>query len=258
MLDISAHAIELLHGASLIHDDIVDNAPHRRGVPALHKQVGPEVALVLGDYLLVRAYAVLGGMGDLAADAVSLVSRHAQRCCLGQAQELQLTQTTEKAYISTVSAKTGAVFAAAAELGVLAANGTMAQRAAARRYGESLGVAYQISDDVADLIEDTAIAATPIGSRLAGQRATLPLIYLAERGNIPLTGSVDPRECEHVLERLRATQRSYINAAVEALHAFEPSYEVGALGALAHLSAFGCAELRLGKEMGQEVAKPAW
>jgi geranylgeranyl pyrophosphate synthase len=240
VLDTPAHAIELLHGASLIHDDIVDHAAHRRGVPALHKQVGPEVALILGDYLLVHAYSVLAGAGDLAAEAVRVVSRYAQECCVGQARELgPKDPVTEDVYVSTVRAKTGAVFAAAAELGVLAAGGGAELRAAARQYGESLGVAYQVGDDVVDLSGDGPEPGEPVGLLLAGQRATLPLIYMAERGIAPSAhsrGLVEALEWEEVLRCVRATQRRYIDAAVEALRAFGPSFEVRALGSLARFA----------------------
>jgi len=239
-LETCAYAIELLHGASLVHDDIVDRGTRRRGVPALHKQTGMEVALVLGDYLLVHAYAVLASLGGLSADAVGLVSRYAQECCVGQARELAPTEpVTESVYVSIARAKTGAVFAAAAELGVLVAGGTAARRAAAEQYGRSLGVAYQIRDDVLDLNREAPARGEPGGALLGEQRATLPVIYLGERGPIPPAdpaGMVDALEWETVLRRVRATQRHYIDSAVDALGAFEPSFEAGALGALAQFA----------------------
>jgi geranylgeranyl pyrophosphate synthase len=149
-------AIELLHLASLVHDDIIDEATERRGGPALHVAVGRDRALVVGDLLIVAAFAELAGVS---ARAVAVLGGAAQRCCFGQLEELDPARPdpSEEAYLDVVARKTGALFSAAASLGALAAG---ADDAALAELGTALGVAYQIRDDLSDGASFSPTAAT--------------------------------------------------------------------------------------------------
>jgi geranylgeranyl pyrophosphate synthase len=159
----AAVSIELLHLASLVHDDIIDDAPERRGLPALHVAVGRDRALVLGDLLIAVAFAELSaGRRGVAAASVETLSQAARLCCLGELQELDPERQpySEDDYVGTITKKSGALFAAAASLGALAAEAQDEEVAALSEFGAQLGVVYQIRDDIRDGHDGVPTAAT--------------------------------------------------------------------------------------------------
>jgi len=177
----AAVSIELLHLASLVHDDIIDEATERRGAPALHVTEGRDRALVLGDLLIVAAFAVIGELRDAAsadafAGSVEVLSRAAEQCCLGQLDELDPRDhaLSEDDYLDLVAKKTGALFAAAAALGALAAGADSEDVATLAALGTRLGMAYQIRDDLRDGAECSPTSA-------AYARAVRPVLAELER-----------------------------------------------------------------------------
>lgn len=158
----AAVSIELLHLASLVHDDIIDEATERRGVPALHVTTGRNRALVVGDLLIVAAYDMLARArttmsANVFARSVEALSTGARLCCLGQLEELApRRQGSEAHYLDVVAKKTGALFSAAATLGALNAGAGEDELAALATLGTKLGCAYQIRDDLRDGAEDAA------------------------------------------------------------------------------------------------------
>jgi geranylgeranyl pyrophosphate synthase len=152
----AAEAVELLHAASLVHDDIVDGSPLRRGRPALHVTVGREVALVAGDLLLTTAVARLATPEDGADSgrrlrAVAIFAACAARCCLGEIADLGLDRRTLGAeYVAVAREKTAAQFVGAATIGAVLSGSTDAERHALATYAEALGVAFQLDDDLRD------------------------------------------------------------------------------------------------------------
>ena len=153
----AAVSIELLHLASLVHDDIIDEATERRGVPALHLAMGHDRALVVGDLLIVAAFDVIGQMrvavpAEVFAGSVEALSEGAQRCCSGQIEELDTRDQmlSEDRYLDVVAKKTGSLFSVAASLGGLAAGAGDEDLATLATIGTELGVAYQIRDDLRD------------------------------------------------------------------------------------------------------------
>jgi geranylgeranyl pyrophosphate synthase len=153
----AAVSIELLHLASLVHDDIIDEATERRGRPALHVAAGRDRALVVGDFLIVAAFDVIGELRGSAPDgafaaSVDALSKGAQLCCFGQLEELDPRDRvpTEDHYLDVAARKTGSLFAAAAKLGALAAGADPEGLATLAALGTQLGVAYQIRDDLCD------------------------------------------------------------------------------------------------------------
>ncbi len=196
----AAEAIELLHGASLFHDDIIDHAAKRRGMAALHEELGEGPALVIGDDLLLRAFAALGdARGRHSAEAVlqamETLNQLAMTCCRGQFEELRATRwISEEHYLAIVEGKTASPFIAAGVLGVLLGGGTASQLTQIRVYGREMGIAFQIDDDLLDLIGEPDSMGKPVGNSLAEGRPMLPLIYLwqesseAERGKLRQLG----------------------------------------------------------------------
>jgi geranylgeranyl pyrophosphate synthase len=150
-------SIELLHLASLVHDDIIDEATERRGVPALHVAAGRDRALVVGDLLIVAAFDVMGQMrtavsAEVFAGSVEALSKGAQLCCVGQLEELDPRKRvlSEVQYLDVVGKKTGSLFSVAASLGALIAGAGEKEVAALATLGTELGIAYQIRDDLRD------------------------------------------------------------------------------------------------------------
>ena len=156
-LEAAAVGIELVHLASLVHDDIIDDAAERRGVAALHVVIGCDRALVAGDFLLAAAFAEVSGA------AAAELSAGARLCCRGQLEELD----GAVGYIDVAAKKTGALFATAAALGALAAGARDDEVDALRSFGACFGTAYQIRDDLGDG------AAPPPGSLEHERAATL-------------------------------------------------------------------------------------
>ena len=149
----SAVAVELLHAASLLHDDLIDGEPERRGLPALHATAGASTAVVVGDYLVVRAFAALSepGAENSFPTAVATLADAGLRCCRGELAEISdCARTATAEYIDLARAKTGSLFAAATRLGAIAGGAPRAAVAEFGSFGEWFGVAYQASDDLAD------------------------------------------------------------------------------------------------------------
>ena len=147
-----AVAIELLHGASLVHDDIIDGSPERRGLPALHHELGVGRAIAIGDYLILHALSELDrcheGVDDRRARAMEVLVHWGKECCRGEISGLGTTASA--AYEHVARRKTGSLFAAAATLGAILAGASRDQTNVLAAFGLSVGVAYQMSDDLAD------------------------------------------------------------------------------------------------------------
>ena len=144
----AAVSIELLHLASLVHDDIIDEAEKRRGALALHVALGRDRALVVGDLLIIGAFNALSGVPpERYSRCVAALTDGARRCCVGQLEELAGDATATERYLDVAAKKTGSLFATAASLGALVAG---ADGRALARFGTALGLAYQIRDDLSD------------------------------------------------------------------------------------------------------------
>lgn len=176
----SATALELTHLASLYHDDVMDAAPMRRGIPSAHSVWGNSIAVITGDLLFARASKLLVSLGE---DALRLQVTTFERLCLGQLHETVGPAEGEDPiahYIQVLADKTGSLIATAAESGVRFSGGPAEYIVPLREFGERVGVAFQLADDVLDLsdsLEDTGKAA---GTDLRAGVATLPLLRLRE------------------------------------------------------------------------------
>ncbi|HEX4455867.1 MAG TPA: polyprenyl synthetase family protein [Kofleriaceae bacterium] len=161
----AAVALEMLHAYTLVHDDLpaMDDDDERRGRPTVHIAYGEAIAILAGDGLLTEAFALLAELGARASDAVRVLARRAGAHELLKGQAIDLTQPPAgMAQIERLhAAKTGALFAAAGELGAIAANASPAICAALGRYGMAIGIAFQHADDRddAELLETADAAA---------------------------------------------------------------------------------------------------
>jgi geranylgeranyl pyrophosphate synthase len=240
-----ASALELLHGASLIHDDMVDESAERRGRPALHVQMGIGPALILGDYLILRAFTVLQESRHVygpekVSEAAHTLNHYAQLCCLGELHELVPTgeSNSEDEYLTIVQGKTASQFAAAVTLPGIVGAGTLEEIEALRTYGLNVGIAFQIQDDVLDIVGDTGLLGTSVGTCIVKERPLLPVIYLERYGSptalrhyrrIPQTEVGRTVQLaallkeEGIWDRIQVTQDRYLSAALQALECLRPS-----------------------------------
>ena len=225
-------AVELVHMASLVHDDLIDAAPLRRGRPTVWAAHGEVVAKAVGDYLFARAFAELGAAGDSRAALILADAALA----LARGEALQRRQafrpdTSVEDYLARCSLKTGKLFEAACLLG--------GGRRALGAFGLALGIAFQIADDILDCSGSAGATGKTRGSDLRDGTPTLPLI-LASREDRRVWRALAGEDVPGALERVAATgaveasrelAREYARRACAALDG-EPGRE--ALEALAH------------------------
>jgi Polyprenyl synthetase len=182
----AAEAMELLHTASLVHDDIVDDTDQRRERAALHRTVGTDVALVAGDLLLTTAFSRLAAAPEDAdparvVRAVRVFAECAALCCDGELAELAPNTRGPSTYVSIARRKTASQFVAAATIGGLLAGGSEEELRMLSEYGESLGIAFQIDDDLRDRGHDSIGRRLPTGLATAGRRRTVAAAELRTR-----------------------------------------------------------------------------
>jgi octaprenyl-diphosphate synthase len=180
-----AACIELLHSASLLHDDLVDDAETRRGHEAAFRHYGNAVSVLSGDYLLSRLMEILAGFGNDAASYVQLVARTARQICEGEVLQFQVaaleTYSFEN-YEKIITGKTAALAAAACKGAAMLAGSSAEVVAALELYGLQYGRAFQIQDDLLDLTSSAEKLGKQIGGDLREGKATLPVLYLFEAG----------------------------------------------------------------------------
>lgn len=176
-----ATVVEMVHMATLVHDDVLDDQELRRRGTTINTLHGNEAAVMLGDYLISHAYHLCSSLGS--QEAARLVARSTNTVCEGELLQLahrNRFDITEPIYFDIIHRKTAALCGVACRLGVMSAPGNGADAAtadAAAAYGEALGSAFQIVDDVLDLTGDAAIVGKSLGKDLAKGKLTLPLIH---------------------------------------------------------------------------------
>jgi octaprenyl-diphosphate synthase len=173
----SAAIIEMIHSATLLHDDVVDEGDIRRGVATLNKLRGNESAVLLGDFLLSRVFRLCAGLESPAAKTIASA---AVQTCEGELRQIAQRSNwrlSESQYLEIIAEKTAALFSGACSLGAMLAGGNGRQVKMLADYGCRTGIAFQITDDLLDLTGDEAGTGKPIGNDLACGKLTLPLIH---------------------------------------------------------------------------------
>lgn len=171
-----AAVVELIHLATLVHDDAVDHSVLRRGMPTINALFSHQVAVIMGDYLYSRAVIELVRLADL--EPLQVLSRVTNEMTVGEMRQLLAHDPlafSEEDYDLLIRAKTASLISGACEVGAL--GGTPAERDAMRRFGEGLGMAFQIVDDLLDFTGDEADTGKPVGLDLREHKVTLPLIH---------------------------------------------------------------------------------
>ena len=173
----SAAAVEMIHAATMVHDDVVDSATMRRGKEAVNERWTGQIAVLMGDFLLARALCMLVEVGNL--QVLGIVSRATERLSIGEIFEIQIGEqcdTREESYFAMVSDKTASLISASARIGPILVGASDEVVQSMGRYGELLGRAFQVADDILDLTSDQATMGKPVGHDLREGKITLPLI----------------------------------------------------------------------------------
>lgn len=179
----SAVTLELLHTASLVHDDVVDESNERRGQRSVNAVYDNKVAVLVGDYLLSAS--LLQATLTQNLNVVEIISRLGGTLSEGEVFQLANVRSetiSEEAYFSVISRKTAALFAACAQLGAISAGGDADYVARAKRFGELVGMCFQIRDDIFDYFPTSQIG-KPTGNDMAEGKLTLPVIHALQATN---------------------------------------------------------------------------
>lgn len=179
----SAVTLELLHTASLVHDDVVDESGERRGQRSVNAVYDNKVAVLVGDYLLSTSLLQAAQTNNI--DVVEIISRLGGTLSEGEVYQLaniRKEHISEEAYFHIIYHKTAALFAACAELGAISAGGNADYVARAKRFGELVGLCFQIRDDIFDYYEDSKIG-KPTGNDMLEGKLTLPVIYVIQHAD---------------------------------------------------------------------------
>ena len=179
----SAVTLELLHTASLVHDDVVDESNERRGQASVNAVYGNQVSVLVGDYLLSKSLQEAAFTGSLRiVDIISCLGGTLSEGEIFQIANIRSEQISEEAYFRIIDHKTAALFAACAELGALSADAGEDFIEKARRFGEIVGICFQIRDDIFDYYSNSEIG-KPTGRDMAEGKLTLPVIYALNSTN---------------------------------------------------------------------------
>lgn len=174
-----AAVVEMIHMATLVHDDILDESAVRRGGATINSLHGNDVAVMLGDYLISKAFHLCSTLGDpsinLALGEVTNVLCEGEVIQLQRRNDMEMDETL---YLDVVGRKTGSLIGACCRLGGVLGGGTDPHCAALRSFGQDMGIAFQITDDVLDLVGETAVTGKTVGRDLDLGKMTLPLIRL--------------------------------------------------------------------------------
>jgi len=186
-----ALAVELLHNFTLVHDDIMDRDLIRRGVPTVHAKWGVPMAILAGDLLFALSFEALSQAEGLVSSerlekAYELLARVAVEICEGQSLDMSFEgrlDVSEEEYLSMIEKKTAALFRTSTMLGALLGGGSQEQVEALASYGRSIGLAFQIKDDILGVISEEKVLGKPVGSDLREGKKTIVVIYALEHAS---------------------------------------------------------------------------
>jgi octaprenyl-diphosphate synthase len=190
----AAAIFEMIHSATLLHDDVVDEGQSRRGVPTINSVHGNESAVLLGDFLLGKVIKMCVGLGDGVSEIIAVAS---MRTCEGELKQISQRgnwSLGEPEYIEIIAGKTAALFEGACATGAMLAGAGESTEQALATYGRNVGIAFQITDDLLDLVGEQDKTGKPVGSDLDHSKLTLPLIHL-----LKTAGETDKQKVRQIL-----------------------------------------------------------
>ena len=179
-----AACVELIHSATLLHDDVIDESSLRRGVKTTNSIWGNQSSILVGDYLLSRCFEIMVDDGDL--EVLKLLSSTSAKIAQGEVLQLQHkgeADLLEDTYIDIINLKTAALFSAATKTGACLSGSNEKEKKALESYGKNLGLAFQIADDALDYYAKEKFFGKEIGKDFFEGKVTLPLIIVFQKGN---------------------------------------------------------------------------
>ncbi len=177
-----AALVELLHTATLVHDDVVDNAETRRGFPSINAVWKNKIAVLMGDYLLSRG--LMSAVDGNDFDFLRVITNTVKRMSEGELLQISKTRKLnidEETYFRIISDKTASLLSTCCEIGARASTVEAEKISAMREFGENLGIAFQIRDDILDYIGTKKVFGKPLGGDIKEKKITLPLIYALKK-----------------------------------------------------------------------------
>jgi octaprenyl-diphosphate synthase len=250
-----AACIELIHNATLLHDDVIDNSVLRRGNKTANSVWGNQSSILVGDYLFSRCFEMM--VEDGSQEILKLLSSTSSRIAQGEVLQLERRgeiDLLEETYFNIINMKTAALFAAAAKVGACLGNKSKKEKDALESYGKNIGLAFQIADDALDYFSSKTIFGKEIGKDFYEGKTTLPLIIIFQRGNSEERSFLkeifkkkkrnedDFSETLALINKYKAVQASFkraeyfVNVSYDALGIFQHSEEKNVLQNLTEFS----------------------
>jgi octaprenyl-diphosphate synthase len=212
----SSVSLELMHTASLLHDDVIDEADERRGKPSVHARWGNKSAILAGDYLLASSFLVTTTINH--PKIWQILASVGKQLAVGELLQQDSTidlQWDESQYLNVIHNKTAQLFAACCQVGALAANATNEQVSAMEQFGENIGLMFQIKDDIFDYFDSKAIG-KPTGNDLKEGKITLPLIHALSQ--------VSTEESNVILNFIRQVYHDHDESSIPVIQEFSRSH----------------------------------
>jgi octaprenyl-diphosphate synthase len=239
-----AACVELIHNATLLHDDVIDSSKLRRGTKTSNAIWGNQSSILVGDYLFSRCFEMM--VEDGSGEILKLLSSTSSKIAQGEILQLENkgdTEILEETYFSIINSKTAALFAAAARVGACISDKSKKKKDALESYGRNLGLAFQIADDVLDYYSTKTIFGKEIGKDFFEGKVTLPIIFLCQNANANEKIFLDKifrkknrsklefEQTQNLIKKYNSIgsclQRAeyFINISYNALNIFDPSKE---------------------------------
>jgi octaprenyl-diphosphate synthase len=218
----AAVIIEMVHLATLVHDDVMDEAQIRRGSPTVAAKWGNEIAVLFGDCLFAQALKLASSFPT--TDVCRAVSLATNTVCSGeilQTQQRRNFPAARQDYFRVISMKTGELFTLACDLAAFLSEAEAGQRSALREFGTAVGTAYQVYDDCVDLFGTETEAGKSLGTDLAKGKLTWPLLLAWEQAN-----AIDRKNLEGMIQNWRPEYFAAVKALLEKYGTFQPSVAV--------------------------------
>jgi octaprenyl-diphosphate synthase len=177
--------VELIHAATLVHDDIIDDAKVRRGRPSVNAQWGNEITVLMGDWLYMTSFCL--ALEQRRFEVLDILTDATRKMVEGELMQLSLNGSldiTEDQHLDISKRKTAYLFSACSQIGAILGSVGSEKQESLRQYGLNMGVAFQLVDDVLDFTADETTLGKPVGSDLRGGKLTLPLIYFLRDGRM--------------------------------------------------------------------------
>ena len=250
-----AACVELIHNATLLHDDVIDNSNLRRGIKTSNTIWGNQSSILVGDYLLSRCFEMMVEDGSL--EILKLLSSTSSKIAQGEVSQLEYKgeiDILEEKYFNIINSKTAALFAAATRVGACITNKSKKEKDALESYGRNLGLSFQIADDALDYYSTKTIFGKEIGKDFYEGKVTLPIIFLCQKANskekIFLEKTFRKRnrsklefnETQNLIKKYGSIDscfkraEHFINISYNALNIFDPSKEKSILQNLTSFS----------------------